>query len=172
MMLDYTTFKSLLESHRYQEAAAEARRLQGIDAEDIGPLECLAEASLALGDYNRALPLYSRVDTLQRSDATLSRGSGRRIWISSTHWMLGNRAEAIHLMTEMVDGILNGSIEFGDAAGGVKQGPRFRQHDGSDVGPNETKSISGQAGFSSRCEERTLSPMSSSTQLAKSLTSS
>jgi len=36
--------------------------------------------------------------------------------------MLGDRANAIRLMTEMVDGILDGSIEFGDAAGGVKQG--------------------------------------------------
>jgi hypothetical protein len=36
--------------------------------------------------------------------------------------MLGHRAEAIQWMRKTVDGILDGSIRFGDAAGGVKQG--------------------------------------------------
>jgi tetratricopeptide (TPR) repeat protein len=122
MILNYANFHSLFESHHYREAAAEARRLQALDAEDIGPIGCLAKALLAMGDYAEALPLFSRVDAFQRSDPRVPGQSGRGIWVSCIYWILGDRAKAIQIMRDMVDGILDGSIEFGDAAGGVQQG--------------------------------------------------
>jgi len=121
-MLDYAKFNAFMESHKYQEATAEARRLHALDVDDIGPIGCLAKSLLALGDCAAALPLFDQVDKHVRSDERVSGQSGRRIWMSSMYWMLGNHVEAIRLMGEMVDGILDGSIEFGDAAGGVKQG--------------------------------------------------
>jgi hypothetical protein len=123
MMLDYTRFNSLFESHHYSEAVAEARRLRAAsDTEGIGPLVCLAKASLAIGNYAEALLSYGRVDSVERRDPRISGPSGRRILISCIDWMLGNKSEAIRRMKEMVDGILDGTIEFGDAAGGVQQG--------------------------------------------------
>ena len=70
----------------------------------------------------KALPVYERVDVHERSDLVDTGRPGRRIDMSCCHWMMGDRAKAIELMREMVDGILDRSIEFGDAAGGVQQG--------------------------------------------------
>src|SRR5215470_3471475 len=122
MMVDYKSFKTLLRAHRYEDAAAEARRLQATYPHDIGPTQCLAEALFAAGDYAEALPVYERVDVHERSDLVDTGRPGRRIDMSCCHWMMGDRAKAIELMREMVDGILDRSIEFGDAAGGVQQG--------------------------------------------------
>jgi len=121
-MLDYSRFNDLFRGHHYREATYEARRLRMIDPKDAGPVGCLAKALLAIGDYSEALPLFDLVDVSERSDTRVSGQSGRRIWISCIHWMIGEKNRAIHLMTEMVDGIIDGSIEFGDAAGGVQQG--------------------------------------------------
>src|SRR5215475_14448839 len=62
VMIDYSRYKTLLESHRYSEAAEEARVLQARHVDDIGPVECLAEALLASGNYAEALPLYMQLD--------------------------------------------------------------------------------------------------------------
>lgn len=121
-MLDFSKFTVLLEGHRYSDAVEEARRLEASSGGALEAVACLAEALLASGDYAAALPLYAQVDAAQRSDAKVGGRSGQRIWISSIFWMLQNQTKAIQLMREMVDGILDGTIEFGDAAGGVQQG--------------------------------------------------
>lgn len=121
-MLNYARFRYFLKNHQYAEAVAEARHLQSIDKFDMGPVDCLAESLLALGDFTCALPLFGQVDSAQRSDTTVPGQSGRRIWMSCINWILGNKGESIKLMSEMTDGIVDGSIKFGDAAGGVQQG--------------------------------------------------
>ena len=122
MTRDYSKFGVLMESHRYAEAVAEARKMLPAAADDLGPIQCLAEALLALGDYRAALPLYERIDAAERADKRVAGRSGRRNFMACIHWMLGDNARGIELLGQLVDGILDGSIEFGDVAGGVQQG--------------------------------------------------
>src|SRR5262249_11519654 len=42
--------------------------------------------------------------------------------ISGAYWCLGDWPKAIRLMRGLVEGILDGSINYGDLAGGVEQG--------------------------------------------------
>lgn len=53
---------------------------------------------------------------------TGSRRPGRQMDISCMHWVLGKRREAIEIMRDLVKGVLDGSVRYGDAAGGVGQG--------------------------------------------------
>lgn len=126
MTRDYSKFSALMEGHRYSEAVAEARRMMPADAGDIGPAECLAEALLAAGDYRDALPLYQRIDSQRRADPERQRVTpgdpGWRKYVAMVHWLLGNRNDAITLFGQLVDGILDGSINYGDVPGGVQQG--------------------------------------------------
>lgn len=122
MTRDYSKFSALMADHNYAEAAAEARRMLPAVLDDIGPIECLAEATLALGDYKGALPLYERMDNHRRADKRIAENAGWTNYLACIHWMLGERAKGIELFGQLVDGILDGSIEFGDIAGGVQQG--------------------------------------------------
>jgi len=89
---------------------------------EIGALGVLAAAYRALGRYEEALPLYERVDADDRADEVACGHPGRQKDISCIYWVLGDRAKSIHLMRTLVEGVLDGTIEFGDAAGGVQQG--------------------------------------------------
>ena len=122
MAQDYSIFSKLIESHKYADAATEARKMLPAAVDDLDPIQCLAEALFAAGDYTAALPLYEQIDAAERADKGVRGLSGRRNYLACIHWMLGDRAKGIALFAELVDGILNGSIEFGDIAGGVQQG--------------------------------------------------
>jgi tetratricopeptide (TPR) repeat protein len=110
----------LLEAHRFSESIAAYQERIQVNANDWSATAGLARALRAVGDYENALPLFQRVDKHERS--RLAGRPGRREDLSILHWMLGDRAQAIALMRGLVDGVLDGSIEFGDLAGGVKQG--------------------------------------------------
>jgi tetratricopeptide (TPR) repeat protein len=112
----------LLETHRYSEAIAECRRRLDVSPADIGVTAILAGALLALERYEEALPLYEKVDAHEKADNIAQGLPGRQAEISCIHWFLGDWPRAIALMRELAEGILDKSIKFGDAAGGVKQG--------------------------------------------------
>ena len=112
----------LLESHKYAEAITECRRRLAMNPNDIGAADTMASALTAVGQYREALPLYEFVGLDEREDKLTPGHPGRQIDISCLHWFLGDRQIAIRLMHELVDGILDGSINYGDAAGGVTQG--------------------------------------------------
>lgn len=126
MTRDYSKFSALLKGHKYAEAVAEARRMLPAALDDVGPIECLAEANLCLGDYAIALPLYERLDAHRRADPVrqcVAPGDpGWRKYVAIIHWMLGDRAKGIELFGQLVDGILDRSVNYGDIAGGVQQG--------------------------------------------------
>jgi hypothetical protein len=54
--------------------------------------------------------------------AVLLGSAAWQIDIASLHWLLDDRSEAIRLMHGLAAGILDGSIRYGDAAGGISQG--------------------------------------------------
>lgn len=92
------------------------------DPNEPGAIYTLAEALLCMKDYAGALPLYERMDVERRADPIIPGDPGRTEYIAIIHWMLEDRAKAISLFTQLVDGILDGSINYGDLAGGVQQG--------------------------------------------------
>ena len=112
----------LLESHKYIEAIEECQRCLSIKADDIGAIAIMASALRAIERYDEAIPLFERVGQYERSDKIATGRPGRQSNISCLHWIIGNRQEAIQMMRDLVEGILNGFIKFGDAAGGVGPG--------------------------------------------------
>lgn len=110
----------LLEARRYEESIAAYRAQIKANANDWLAIAGLACALRAAGDYVHALPLFQRVDEYERS--RLPGRLGRRLDLSILYWLSENRTQAIDIMRGLVDGVLDGSIEFGDLAGGVKQG--------------------------------------------------
>jgi tetratricopeptide (TPR) repeat protein len=112
----------LLESHKYTEAIAECRRRLAINPNDIGAAATLASALKATEDYRDALLLYEHAGLLEQESKLTPGHPGRQMEISCLHWFLGDRQRAIELMHGLVEGILDGSINYGDAAGGVTQG--------------------------------------------------
>jgi len=113
---------TLLETHQYFDAIAECRKQLQTDPDDIGAMDILAGALMALERYEEALTLYQRVSVYEREDKIARGRPGRRKEISCIYWFLGDRPKAISLMRELVDGIIDRSIQYGDAAGGVEQG--------------------------------------------------
>jgi tetratricopeptide (TPR) repeat protein len=112
----------LLRSHRYVEAIAECRRQLIINPNDVGVVDALAMGLKAVEDYQEALPLFERVGSDEQENKLTPGHPGRRLEISGMHWFLGDREKAIDVMHGLVEGILDGSISYGDAAGGVTQG--------------------------------------------------
>ena len=118
----FEIFHAFLWSHRYAEAAAECRRLLTLNSNDIGAMDGLASALTAAGQYREALPLLERVGQNHRESRMTPGHPGRQEQISCLHWLLGESRTAIELMRGLVEGILDRSINYGDAAGGVTQG--------------------------------------------------
>lgn len=112
----------LIWSHRYAEAATEARRQLAVNPDNLAAVGHLALALRALERYEDALPLYERIDGHERADKVARGRPGRREDMSCIHWIRGDRSGALSLMRELVEGILDGSIEYADLAGGVEQG--------------------------------------------------
>jgi tetratricopeptide (TPR) repeat protein len=110
----------LLKTHRYTEAIAACRRRLTADPNDIGTADTLAGALRAVGAYKEALPLFERVDEDERKE--LPGHPGNQADISCLYWCMGDQPNAIKLMRELAEGILDKSIKYGDMAGGVEQG--------------------------------------------------
>jgi tetratricopeptide (TPR) repeat protein len=114
--------QKLLQAHKYTEAIAECQRRLATNPDDIGAADGLASALKAIGSYREALPLYERVGLHERESKMTPGHPGRQMDISCLHWFMGDRQKAIELMRGLVDGILDRSINYGDAAGAVTQG--------------------------------------------------
>ncbi|HEY1803720.1 MAG TPA: hypothetical protein VGG45_04500 [Terracidiphilus sp.] len=112
----------LLESHKYPEAVAACVRRLAVDPNDFGAMDTMASALQAIEKYEEALPLLERVGAHEKECKITPGHPGRQMDISCLYWFLGNRQKAIALMRGLVDGMLDGSIGYGDAAGGMQQG--------------------------------------------------
>ena len=116
------TALDLLRSHKYADAIAECRRRLAMNADDFGAMDTMASALRASGRYDEAIPLLERVGSRQKESKATPGHPGRQEDISCLYWCLGDRQKAIALMRGLVDGIRDGSIQYGDLAGGMKQG--------------------------------------------------
>ncbi len=114
----------LLWAHKYVDAIAACRHRISGKPDDIGAMRTMADALVALERYQEALPLYERVDEDEKSRPNITPGHpGRQMDISCLYWFLEDRPKAIALMRGLVDGILDGSIQYStDVAGGMTQG--------------------------------------------------
>jgi tetratricopeptide (TPR) repeat protein len=119
-----TLAAELFDSHKYADALALGRQMLSVNPDDIGAIRLMADALVALERYDEAIPLYERVDAYEKRRSHVTPGHpGRQMNISCLYWFLGNRPKAIALMRGLVDGILNGSIQYStDVAGGMTQG--------------------------------------------------
>lgn len=83
-------------------------------------------ALLCVGRLHEALEGFHRAKELRERDYAKmgsAEGSGADAnFIGTVQWLLGKRKEAVETFRWSVDGILDGSIAYGDAAGGVTQG--------------------------------------------------
>jgi hypothetical protein len=110
----------LLESHRFREAIEACQRGLADDPDDLAAVDTMASALLGAGDYARAMSFFQRMDDYERNE--LEGHQGRRMDISCLLWCMNDHPPALALMRDMVNGVLDGSINYGDAAGGVTQG--------------------------------------------------
>src|SRR5690349_14576726 len=104
----------LLQAHKYEEAIEECRRRLAVNADDIGAVDTMASALRALGRHDETIPLLERVGLHERMDKIAPGRPGRDMELSCLHWVLGDREEAIKIMRGLVEGILDGSIKYGD----------------------------------------------------------
>lgn len=114
--------QKLLQAHKYTEAIAEFQQCLALNPNDIGAVDGLASAFRAVGNYRAALPLFERVGSHEQACKLTSGHPGRQMDVSCLHWFLGNRKEAVQLMRGLAEGTLDGTINYGDAAGGVTPG--------------------------------------------------
>ena len=118
--------QELMQSHRYAQAIAELQRDLANNPEDMNAVEGMAKALRANGDYGEALLFFDRLATHRKEDtianALAPRSAAWQIDIACLHWLLDDPSKAIGLIHGLVAGILDRSIKYGDAAGGMSQG--------------------------------------------------
>jgi hypothetical protein len=119
-------WQQLMQSGRYAEAIPELQEYLGKNPNDIAAVECMAEALRAIGKYGEALPFFQKLAAHRQHDKVANIAApGNPAWqidISCLHWLCGDRAKARQLVSGLVAGILDRSIKYGDAAGGMSQG--------------------------------------------------
>ena len=93
-----------------------------MNPDDIAAMATMAAALRASGQFKEALTLYERVGAHEQRDEVAPGRLGRRIDIACLHWLLDDHPKAVGLMHGLVAGIFDGSIKYGDAAGGMSQG--------------------------------------------------
>lgn len=113
-------------AHEYDKVIEDARRQLTLNPEDRAAIGWMSDALRAKGDYREALRCFERLSALHKEDnvaRVLAPGSEPyRIEIACLHWLLGDLSTAISQMHGLAAGILDSSIKYGDAAGGMKQG--------------------------------------------------
>jgi hypothetical protein len=94
--------------------------------DDMTAVEGMARALRTEGKYGEALSFFERLATHRKEDKranVLTPGSAAwQIDVACLHWLLEDQSKAILMMHGLAAGILDGSIKYGDAAGGMAQG--------------------------------------------------
>lgn len=116
----------MVRSHRDAEAIAGLRRHLANNPDDMAAVEGMAKALRAQGEYGEAISFFERLSAHRKADNTANvlapDNAAWQIDIACLYWLIENHSKAIHLMHDLVAGILNGSLKYGDAAGGMSQG--------------------------------------------------
>jgi hypothetical protein len=120
------TWRELIRSHKYAEAIGDLRRHLESNPDDMAAVASMANARRAAGDYGEALLFYERLDADRRADKianVLAPGSpGYQLELACLYWLLDDPAKAMRMMHGLAAGMLDGSIQYGDAGGGMSQG--------------------------------------------------
>ena len=120
------TVKELLWSHRYAEAITELQCTLENNPEDPAAIEGMAKALRGKGEYREALSFFERLAARDSEDKIANTlAPGRAAWqidIACLYWLADDHSQAVKLMRGLVAGILDGSIKYGDPAGGMSQG--------------------------------------------------
>jgi tetratricopeptide (TPR) repeat protein len=120
------TGRELMRSHKYAQAIAELRRGLEQNPEDMACRVEMAKALRAKGKYSEALLQFERLAQYEEGRVAVNFAApGRAAWlieVASLHWLTEDHSGAIRLMHGLAAGILDGSIKYGDAAGGMSQG--------------------------------------------------
>jgi tetratricopeptide (TPR) repeat protein len=110
----------LRKAHRYADSIKEYRQHLEHNPGDWAAVSGLAASLMAAGAYAEAVPLLHRLD--EDRCESLPGSSGRKFELACCYWCLDQWPAAMELMRGLVQGILDGTIEFGDSPGGAKQG--------------------------------------------------
>ena len=110
----------MIHAHRYADALAVYEDRLGRHPNDNGSLAGHAIALQCMGRYERALEEFKRANLVATTTGTRTPHYLQRI--GGLEWILGQREEAMLTFKSGVDGILDGSIQFGDMAGGMSHG--------------------------------------------------
>jgi tetratricopeptide (TPR) repeat protein len=112
---------SLLDKGKYEKALHVQQLMLEKDPNDGAALTGLPYTYLCLGRLEEALEGF-----LQSNARAKLKPVGEKqpylMDIGAIQWLLGRREDAVHTFRSGVDGILDGTIEFADLAGGVYQG--------------------------------------------------
>jgi len=116
----------LLFNHKYDDVISRCRRVLEQKPDDPASTEGMARALRAKAQYAESLAFFERL-AIQRSrdEATNRVAPDSFPWnidIACLHWMLGNESTATQMMHGLAAGVLDGTVNYGDAAGGVTQG--------------------------------------------------
>jgi tetratricopeptide (TPR) repeat protein len=118
--------QDLMQSHKYDEVIAESRQRLTANPEDKAAMGWMADALQAKGAYRETIEWLERLDSLRSEDKQFNTAvpghPGSRARIACLHWLLGERARAILGMHGSASGILDRTIKYADAAGGMSQG--------------------------------------------------
>jgi len=118
--------KELIWSHKYAEAIAELQTALEKNPQDLVAIEGMANALRGQGEYREALSFFNRLAAHEGAAKIANTlAPARAAWqidIACLYWLLDNHSQAIRLMHGLAAGIIDGSIKYGDPAGGVSQG--------------------------------------------------
>jgi len=116
----------LIASQGCSQAIAELRLKLERNPGDLTAVEGMAKALRASGAYRQSLSYFQRLQNGEMQNAVANAlAPGRIIWnidIACLHWLMDEHPTAIALMYDLAAGTLNGSVRYGDAAGGISQG--------------------------------------------------
>ena len=115
---------NLILDHRYAEAATQYVSVLRAKPDDVAALGGHATSMLCLGQLAPALDEFRRANVLESNDLRKIGGRSQPYLtkIGAILWLLGRRDEAVATFMAGARGIMDGSIEFGDNAGGVSHG--------------------------------------------------
>jgi len=109
----------LLNSHRYVEAIAAFKKEMRNEPNmtfDAG----IGQAYLALGEYEKGLEYFRRDNEIE--SGRLKGSFPSLLKIGTVLWLMGKQREAMSEWHRAAAGVLDGSIRYGDLAGGGTQG--------------------------------------------------
>jgi hypothetical protein len=131
----------LLFKHKYDDVISECRRVLKQNPDDPAGTEGMARALRAKAEYAESLAFFERLAIQRgRNETANTVALGSFPWnidIACLHWMLGDKDKAMQMIRGLAAGVLDRTVNYGDAAGGVTQGLLLYYMGVSDSKPQE-----------------------------------